>query len=441
MPEAVEMSRFICGITGELVPSNQLTQYARITLFDGCYQRDSNRYQPSLCTSEVDRDVVFPKADLQLYMDEYGTEGYFLTGDVASEDCLFVCVGWKQYYSPSRIKYFTKGCSYKLYKHGRHYKNFSQQFLQHSDSCYKCSMTGKWVWHTDVVWFNNNAYHPNHTPARQIRNYSYKPRPRFLKKKWEKDTDCVGFEWETYTERDMSDALKDVSDEGFIVDIPEGSSTFEESYFKSDSSLDNGWEIVTHPMSLAYIRDQFKLRDKCDLLKSCEIMGYKNGDAGIHVHVGKKKLKPIQWWSVVIFFAKCSKWLRKFSQRSASQMNRWCIIADEDMCIQEGWNDFDTDHLRKSNTYPEFSTRGLALNFTSATCEFRLFRSTTNFDRMWANIQFCVAITDFARVHGYAFFVRYSSNVLWTEFVRWVKDSKRYKHMYDYFEARQETYM
>ena len=111
-----------------------------------------------------------------------------------------------------------------------------------------------------------------------VREYSYKPYPQFHWVDNDPDTDrhvFMGFELE-------------VESDGEYYEGPElvRSHLGDLAYFKEDSSLEDGFEIVTHPMTLAYAHDMDWAWTQGLIDK-----GYRSWDrdtCGLHVHVDRR---------------------------------------------------------------------------------------------------------------------------------------------------------
>lgn len=103
----------------------------------------------------------------------------------------------------------------------------------------------------------------------------------------------------------------------------------EKIYIKCDGSLDDGMEIVTHPMTLDYHRNHMPWKE---IMGEAISLGYKNhksGTCGLHVHVnretfGETREAQDDAISRVLYFVE-HHWneLLRFSRRTESQMNQW----------------------------------------------------------------------------------------------------------------------
>lgn len=111
-----------------------------------------------------------------------------------------------------------------------------------------------------------------------VREYGYKPYPQFHWVDNDPDTDrhvFMGFELEVESNGDSYDGPEYIS--SILGDL---------TYFKEDSSLEDGFEIVTHPMTLAYAHNM-------DWSWTTGMMdkGYRSwhtDTCGLHVHVDRR---------------------------------------------------------------------------------------------------------------------------------------------------------
>ena len=100
-------------------------------------------------------------------------------------------------------------------------------------------------------------------------------------------------------------------------------------YCKHDGSLDDGFEPVTHPMSLSYHRTEMPWEA---LLREAVRMGYlshQSGTCGLHIHVSREAFgdtyahQEAAIARVLYFFEKHWEELLKFSRRTQRQLDRW----------------------------------------------------------------------------------------------------------------------
>ena len=100
-------------------------------------------------------------------------------------------------------------------------------------------------------------------------------------------------------------------------------------YLKHDGSIAHGFEIVTHPMTVAYHLTRFPWEK---LVKAARNMGYlshKCGTCGLHIHVNRsffgadEEEQDINISKVLFFIENNWDYILQFSRRSVSNMERW----------------------------------------------------------------------------------------------------------------------
>lgn len=217
----------------------------------------------------------------------------------------------------------------------------------------------------------------------QIKNYYYKPvpifygtGPRFFGVELEIDE---GGEFDANAKK----LLELVNSQGE-----------ERLYCKHDGSLEDGFELVTHPMSLAYHHQEMPW---AELLKEAVSMGYlshQTSTCGLHVHVSRNAFGSTQEEQdaaiarVLYFFEKHWEELLKFSRRSQRQLDQWAS--------RYGYKDQPReilDHAKKGC----HAGRYTCVNLTNyETIEFRIFRGTLKYNTLIAALQLLDRICDVA---------------------------------------------
>ncbi len=162
-------------------------------------------------------------------------------------------------------------------------------------------------------------------------------------------------------------------------------------YIKSDGSLNEGMEIVTHPMSLEYHMNYHW----GDLMNECVHLGYRShqtSNCGLHIHVNRSSLGDYTEHqeatiSRILYFVE-QHWneLLKFSRRSESAMNRWAA--------RYGYESSPKKLLDKAKErYGRYSAVNLCNHHT---IEFRMFRGTLKLNTLLATLQMVNHICDVA---------------------------------------------
>ena len=221
-------------------------------------------------------------------------------------------------------------------------------------------------------------------PAQVIHDYGYKPDPIFH------GTGPRYFG----VELELDEAGEDNENAQELLDIV-NSNRYEEEhmYAKHDGSLTEGFELVTHPMSLNYHCRDMPWKE---LLRSAVRMGYRShqtNTCGLHIHVSRKAFGETEEKQeevigrLLYFFEKNWDELVKFSRRTRSQLYDW---AD-----RYGYQDHPKkimDHAKKScrKHYTSINLQN------KATIEFRIFRGTLKYNTLIATLQFIDLLCDLA---------------------------------------------
>ena len=231
-----------------------------------------------------------------------------------------------------------------------------------------------------------------------IHDYSYKPEPIFYGDSdryfgVELEIDCGG---------------KDRENAECILNVVNSSD--ELIYIKTDGSLNDGLEIVTHPMSLEFHREKMPWQAVSEKALRLDYLSHKTSTCGLHVHVnrttfGLTREMQDECISRVLYFVE-HHWaeLLKFSRRSESQMNRWAA--------RYGYKDSPREVMDSAKK--KGLGRYACVNLTNHyTIEFRMFRGTLKVNTILATLEMVNMICELA--------VKFSddeiSKLSWTDFV------------------------
>ena len=218
---------------------------------------------------------------------------------------------------------------------------------------------------------------------RYIKSYNHKPTPIFkLATNQHKKVDQLYFGIELEVEQKDSSVK--------VSKMAEDISTTDTYYLKSDGSLNNGFEIVTHPMTFEYIQevklDIFKTM--LDKLIKAGYRSYDSSTCGIHIHLSKKCFTTWQLFRFIKFFIDNKQFVIDISQREIEQLERWAAIE----------NDNDDTIIYKAKKKCGSFKRYSAINVQNdSTIEIRIFRGTLNYLSFLKNIEFCYALFNFSR--------------------------------------------
>lgn len=242
-----------------------------------------------------------------------------------------------------------------------------------------------------------------------INRYSYKPEPRFGYKNDRESREHLTFGVELECEPRRDGAPKMDADElsDRIDEIPGG-----RTYCKSDGSLSNGVEIVSHPGTLAHHMYVMHWRQ---IQRTCEKAGFRSHDAansGLHVHVGRAQLGSTDaerddvTRKVQVLFALYAAELTRFSRRRRSCLEQWApidrlgVTPDDIRRVSSGAQLASWASARVPAYLSNHNDRYTAVNVTNlATVEIRIFRGTLKRDTLIAAIQLVSNVFEYAMTH------------------------------------------
>ena len=206
----------------------------------------------------------------------------------------------------------------------------------------------------------------------------------------------------------------------------------ENLYIKTDGSLDEGLELVTHPMTLDYHLNEMPW---AEVLRKAQSMGYLShaaGTCGLHVHISRLAFgctyeqQEAAIARLLYFVEKFWAELLRFSRRTQSQMNRWAA--------RYGYKEHPADildHAKKGYGGGRYSCVNLQ-NYN--TIEFRIFRGTLKYNTFIATLQMVNHICDVALVFSdeeirnlsWSSFVADIPKETYPELIRYLKERRLY---------------
>lgn len=208
-----------------------------------------------------------------------------------------------------------------------------------------------------------------------INSYSYRPSMKFHKLSNENEN-APFFGIELEVERKNSNGLKHKYMAGMIE--------HEHWYFKTDGSLTDGFEIVTHPMTFNYIKQaENTFSDSLKLLVENGYNSYDANTCGMHIHISKNNFTTWHLYRFLKFFVENKEFIVSISQRKMEKLKKWANIEDDN----------DTSLIYKAKKKDGNSERYVAINLkNSQTIEIRIFRGTLNLNSFMKNIEFSHAL-------------------------------------------------
>lgn len=268
-------------------------------------------------------------------------------------------------------------------------------------SCVDC---GRTIRQDDACYLDEDDYdarcyycHCRHTDNRVINDYYYKPEPEFL------GTGSRYFG----VELEVDDAGESNKNAQLILNAANPGEN--RVYIKHDGSLDQGFEIVTHPMTLDYHLKTMPWAAVLDKAKELGYTSHQAGTCGLHVHInrtafGETEAEQDEAIARILYFFE-DKWaeLLTFSRRTPKQLRQWAT--------RYGLKEHPQDILKHAKGDQERYTCVNLLPYN--TIEFRMFRGTLKLNTLIATLQLLDRICDVA----IAFDDEEIKDLSWTSFV------------------------
>ena len=175
-------------------------------------------------------------------------------------------------------------------------------------------------------------------------------------------------------------------------------------YLKSDGSLNDGFEIVTHPMThdffkneatefwntLAVLRDQYR------------VLTWGTSTAGIHIHISRTGFKGGPHMHRFLNLVYSNEQL--YSTIAGRQSSRWAKFDDVDTAVRNGQDEEGYTQYKRFRSFKHKILDGRNTDRYSAvntqnrdTLELRIFKSTTKPERIKAYMDLAHASVEYTR--------------------------------------------
>lgn len=164
-------------------------------------------------------------------------------------------------------------------------------------------------------------------------------------------------------------------------------------FSKTDGSLSNGFEIVSHPMTLAKHLRSMKWQKGMDYLTKMGYKSHNTSTCGLHIHInrnffGSKSVQGINGAKMSYLMENNRQDLIKFTRRRSEELERWAKFGDMKRWLSGASP--RTKSMLSTAFRSQYSPRNkyVALNTIHAeTFEFRIFKGTLNFGTLVASMQ------------------------------------------------------
>jgi len=272
-----------------------------------------------------------------------------------------------------------------------------------SDYWYICADCGDIVHTDDVYWSDNDepycgsCYENNRRNSRAIHDYGYKPCPVFGTTGPDDGTGSYngaeltfGVELECDKGRSPGDAAAEIS------------SLTDRVYCKHDGSLDNGYEVVTMPGTLAWHMNVFPWGEICRISVNRNFKSHDAGTCGLHIHIGRNQLgsnaTEITRTTARMIALSYVLWpeIGRFSRRNGDM--HWCHRNEGPDRLRPGLSEARAldEIFRASYQQGRYTAVNVQNN---ATVELRFNRGTLKVSTIYACLQLASNLALFAKDH------------------------------------------
>ena len=157
--------------------------------------------------------------------------------------------------------------------------------------------------------------------------------------------------------------------------------------WKEDSSLEEGVEMVTAPISLELFKKEI-----VPIIQKLQKIGYtseKGGRCGNHIHISKSAFSEEAQARLVLIYARFESIIKILSRRNGN--THYCKD------VLNTFSAVSVDNADEVVKNQKAKSKSTAINFNNTnTIEFRTFRGTMNTNVLIANIQLVQLIADLA---------------------------------------------
>jgi hypothetical protein len=278
----------------------------------------------------------------------------------------------------------------------------------------RCNDCGNY-YEQNYTHFHNNERVCNscHTPLQySIQNYDYTPNLHYIVQRADgkvyantranfDNNIYFGIELEVELKNDCKLSRLEIVNE--ILKNAKTENNKDMFYVVEDGSLNNGFEIVSYPMTYKAIQAIdfnaliFRYRKY--------VKSFNTNTCGMHTHVSKNAFSNLNAIKAMKIVYSNYEFTRFIAQRKSEDLNRWSPIRPRHFdrvksSIIENKNDVHANYRKYVKAL--VSSKYHAMNFSkSHTIEFRIFKGNLVNHRFLKNIEFIQALIDYTKVTPY----------------------------------------
>lgn len=293
------------------------------------------------------------------------------------------CTDYHAYWCNGCSEYSTSSMFYPEDRSGAYCENC----IEHAFYCDGC----------DEYWFDGCTNCDREDDERVIHDYSYKPDPIFHSTEVD-DKLFFGIEMETEAKRGNWDTRRVASEYAQRLE------PMELAYLKNDGSLNCGFEIVTHPMTHDFLKNEAdELWSTLENLRTNQdMMAWGTGTCGLHIHISRTGFTGGS--HMHRFLQLIYKNEGQFSTLAGRDSSRWAKFDDVVISVPTGQDEDGYTVWKRAMSFVgkieqgRSSDRYSAVNATNRdTLELRIFKGTINHNTVKAHIDLAHASVEYTR--------------------------------------------
>lgn len=369
------------------------------------------------------------------YCDSCGELTYYEETTRTENDTIFCnnCYGDNTFYCDSCGRYYD-------IEHENRYNTEYDDIV--CESCYEdhyvcCDECGIAV-HVDNYFYDEDTENYfcercwNNRPRHVINGYYYKPTPIFYGNSDKNLFTGIELEIENKGNCDKQDIANYVINKLNNV-----------VYCKTDGSLTNGFEIVSHPFTLEYLKEnKDKVKSVMQYLIENDFRSDETRTCGLHVHVSRNALgnsKEIQDENIkklFLFFETYKTEICKISRRNGNNYAYFMSDNIDQENKKKKYECLSLEYIKKynDNNHDRYKVINLC---NSNTIEIRIFKGTLNFNTFMATMEFinnlieCIVATETEKI-TFSKVVNYKKAEYLKEYLKTREIKANYRYLHDY---------
>lgn len=238
----------------------------------------------------------------------------------------------------------------------------------------------------------------------EVHDYSYRPAPLFTKLNDEDTLLYLGIELEVEGGRGAPVVL--AGDTGLL-------------YCKHDGSLDDGFEVVSHPLSYGYWKTSGLIEETTATLREYGATSFNTSTCGMHIHMSRAAFTSAHMWKFI-----------QFMYRNASPVQ--VVAQRKDSSWAEFIGTHRADYRKAAAKDAKGGVRYTAINMLNEhTIELRFFKGTLKPQAVKRNIEFAHAVYAYTKQLTYRA-IREADGLTFVAFLTWLGKQDDYENLQEF---------